>query len=400
MAGASDMSTVAFIYKRRYSDRAVAEVVMREHPTFSLIAKEGGLTGTDFRYPIRYSNPQSISGSFALAQSGAASSKGVQLSCDVRPKYGVITLDGLAIAKARGSQGSFYDLVTMETDGVLTEMGDSFAFDLFRGGNGIRGRRLSAATNVITMTVADDVRNFKVEMTVGASANADGSSPRTGTTTVAAIDEDTGTVTLTSAAAITAFANNDYLFRAGDPGTCMEGMDTCTPLVAPTAGDSFRGIDRSVDVRGLAGTRVNDTSTVTEESIGLGAIKVSQRGKKVNRAVLNPLKFWDVIKRAGAKVEYQSAGGTADMYFEFAMLHTPGGSVKLYSDADCPTDRGRLFHSESHLLKTLDSLPHIIRDDGNPSLRNASNDGIEARARGWVNYIQTDTASHCVIVPQ
>lgn len=395
---ASDLNTVAFIYKRKYSDRQVAEVAMRDHPTFHQIAKEGGFTGTAFHYPIVYGNVQGIGGTLPGAAANASSSKGVQPFASRKPKFGLITLNGEAMA-ACASKGAFLDLVTRETDSVLEEMGDSFAFDLFRSGNGMRGRRLSASVNIITLTIPDDVRNFKVGMTVMASANIDGSAPRVGTTTIAAIDEDGGTITLTSAAAIAAFANNDYLFRSTEPGTCMEGMEVCTPLVAPVyLSDSFRGIDRGVDVRGLAGSRVNDTATTIEENMGLVAVKVSQRGKKVDRGVLNPINFWTVVKRLNAKVEYQGAGGTADYGFEYIMLHTPGGTIKAYCDPDCPTDRGRVWKNNAHYLKHLEELPHIIRDDGRPSMREAATagDGIEIRARGWVNYIQTDTASHGV----
>jgi hypothetical protein len=279
-------------------------------------------------------------------------------------------------------------------------MGDALAFDLFRDGSGVRGQRSSASTNVITLTVPDDVRNFKVGMTVIASANADGSSPRTGSTTVAGIDEDAGTVTLTSAAAITSFANSDYLFRKGDPGTCMEGFESCTPLTAPTSSDTFRGLSapgRSVDVRGLSGSRVSATSDLIEENLGLVAVKAHQRGKRLVEGVLNPINFWNVAKRLNAKVEFNSAGGQADYGFQSLMIHTPGGSMKIWSDPDCPTNRGRAWDPASHYIKHLEELPHIIRDDGRPSMREASADGVEIRGRAWLNYIQTDPAAHGVV---
>ena len=62
---------------------------------------------------------------------------------------------------------------------------------------------------------------------------------------IACFPEDAGTVELTSAAAITSLQNGDYLFRLGEPGTCMEGLAALTPLTAPTSGDSFRGISRT-----------------------------------------------------------------------------------------------------------------------------------------------------------
>jgi len=50
-------------------------------------------------------------------------------------------------------------------------------------------------------------------------------------------------------------------------------------------------------------------------------------------------------------------------------------------------------NSANHHLRHLRDLPHIMSDDGRPSLRQVSNDGIEARARSFHNYIQTLTSS-------
>jgi hypothetical protein len=225
---------------------------------------------------------------------------------------------------ACASDGAFYDMATKETDRILMEMGDSFAFDLFRLGNGLRGRRSSASTNVITLTNANDVRNFKKGMTVIASANSDGSSPRTGSTTVAAIDPAGGTVTLTLAAGISSFQDNDYLFRKGDPATCMEGMQACTPLTPPVyLSDSFRGIDRGADVEGLSGVRVNDTGSSIIQNFGLLAVKANMRGKKLKKGALNPINFWTVSQLLGAKVMYEGGGGTAEVGFEYIVINTP-----------------------------------------------------------------------------
>ena len=394
---ASDLTTVAYIYKRLYSDRQVGDLAKRDHPLFSMISREGGFKGSAFFYAIRYGNPQGVAGTFAAAQASAGASKGVQLQASRKPKYGDITMNGEAMAAADGDKGSFLELVRQETEGVIEEMGDSFAYDLYRDGTGVRGRRASASTNVITLTLADDARNFKVGMTVMASSNADGSSPRTGTTTVSAVDEDTGTVTLTSAAAIDSFANNDYLFRNGDPGTCMEGLALHFPLAAPVLGvDSFRGIDRGVDPRRLAGVRLNDTATSIEENAGLTSVKISQIGKKATKLFLNPIRFWEVARRLNAKVEYDGAGGSADYGFENISIHSPAGTIKAFSDPDCPVNRGYVLNMETLYLKHLRALPHIIDDDGRPSLRMTSEDGIEARARGWVNLVCTQPGSNGV----
>lgn len=394
---ASDLTTAAFIYKKVYSDKAVGDLAMRDHPLFSKINKEGGFTGTKFVYDIRYGNPQGVSGTFADAQASASSSKGLQLEAARKPKYSVITLNGEAMAATDGNKGAFLDLLTMETDGVVEELGDSLAHDLYRDGTGSRGRRASASTNLITLTTPDTARNFKVGMTVIASANADGSSPRVGSTTIAAVLEDTGVISLASAAGITSFADNDYLFRKGDPGTCMEGLELHFPLTAPVlASDSFRGVDRGVDPRRLAGVRVNDTATSIEENAGLVAVKISQVGKKATDVYVNPIRFWEVSRRLNAKVEYDGGGGSADYGFEHVNISTPAGSLRMYSDPDCQVGRGWVLNMKTLYLKHLRGLPHIVQDDGRPSLRQTDADGIEARGRAWVNLICTEPGANGV----
>lgn len=385
---ASDLTTVAFIYKRLYSDKQAGDLAMRDHPLFSMMKKEGGFTGSAFYYPIRYGNPQGISGSLSTAQTNTENSRGVQMAANRKAKFAVITLDGEAMAAADGKPGAFLDLVRLETDGVLEEVGDHLSHDLYKNGVGIRGQRSSESADVTTLVVADDARNFKVGMVVGASANADLSSPRTGTTAILSVDEDNGKIGLDTSA-ITSYADNDYLFVAGTTDTCMEGLASHLPLTAPTSGDSFRGVDRSVHVNLLAGSRVDNTSAAIEENAGLVATKISQVGKKADSVFVNPINFWQVARRLNAKVEYAGGGGKADYGFEFISIHSSAGTLRMYADPDCPTNRGYVLNMSSWYIKHLMGLPHIIKDDGRPSLRRASADGIEARVRSWCNPICT-----------
>jgi hypothetical protein len=395
---ASTLSTAAHIFKIKYSDKQVEEVAMREHPTLTKIAKEGGFTGVTHNYAIDYAFPQGVSGTFADAQSGASDGAGVQLAMYRKAKFGVITLNGEAMA-ACDSNGAFYDLLTKRTDRILSEMGDSFAFDLFRNGNGLRGRVSSINTNTLTLTDANDVRNFKKGMVIIADNTITGLSPSVGSTFVTAIDPASGTVTVDDITDVTGSIQvNDYLFRKGDPGTCMEGFESCTPLTAPVFGsDSFRGIDRGADVEGLSGVRIDDTSSSIVQNLGLMAVRANMRGKKLKMGVLNPINFWTVSQLLGAKVQYDGGGGTAEVGFEYIVINTPGVSMRVYSDPDCPTNRSRAFDPSAHCLKHLKELPHIIRDGtGQAAMRSTSEDGIEIRGRGWVNYKQLDTAAHGV----
>lgn len=396
---ASTLSTVAFIYKRDYSTHQIADITMRDHVWWAKIHKEDGFGGDSFLYTVRYGNPQGVSGSFSKARTNAKGSKGVQPRALRTPKFGVVTIDGEAALASKGNKKAFYDLVTMETDRVLEEVGDSYAFDFYRDTYGMRGRISTLVGNVVTLTEPEDARNFKEGMTLIADDTATGATPRDGTGEVDAVDEDAGTVTLVDASDITGLQANDYLFRDGDPGTCMEGLEVCTPLAAPVFGtDDFRGLDRGRNPTRLAGVRLDDTSLNAEVALARLAVKHSKIGKthNIDEGFLNPTHFFNAAQRLNAKVEYDDGGGTANYGFQYILIHTSAGSFKVYSDPDCPLSRGRTSRNGSQYVKHLEGLPHVIDLDGMPMLRQTDENGIEARVEGFCNLIQDDPAAQGV----
>ena len=389
----SSESTVGYIYKRRYSDRQVGDVARRAHPVMSMMRKEDGMTGAaaQWRYAIRYGNPQSVSGTFTSAQDNLANSKGVQMAATRQDSYGIIQLDGPSLRAAKDNRGAFLDLVTQETDGIIEERGDAHAHQMFSDGHGHLGKRSSISSDTVTLDTADDARNFKIGMTVVADNTEAGSSLRSGSTTVTAIDEDAGTVTLADESLLISFADSDYLFRIGDPATIVDGFAAHIPLTAPVAGsDSFRGVDRGVHTRLLSGSRVDDTSTSILENSGLVAVKIKQSsavaGQKKKILVLNPINFWAVSRELNAKVEYMGGGKNATAMFEGFDVASPAGILRAVSDAHCPTNRGYILAMDCWYWKHLDPWIHVILDDkGGPALRVYNLDAIEIRIRSMGN---------------
>lgn len=392
---ASDTTTASFIFKRKYADKKPGELAMRFHPTLQLIKKVGGFVGHDpngtFYYALKYANPQGVSASFSTAQSISSSggaSSGVQMGASRVEKYGVIQIAGPALLASRGNDGAFVSLVSQESESIMDEMGDTLAFELHRDGTGVRGQRASISTNTVTLGSAADVRNFKPGMYVEAGPNSDGSSLRSGNTYVTAVDRAAGTITLNSAAAISSFADNDYLFRQGDSGSgnTVDGFEQHLPLSTP---GSFRGADRTKDTENLGGVRVDDTATSIEENAGLVAVKIGQLGKKATHLILNPIKFWEVCRRLNAKVEYSGGGGVAGYGFESFKIHTPAGTLTCVSDPDAPEDRGRVLDLSCWEWKYMGApWIHPITDDkGGMFLRVYNSDAIEGRIRTSGNTI-------------
>jgi len=399
----SAISDVAWLMKKTYSDRKTSEIALRDHPTYYELNKEQGLTGEDFRYAVHTGNPQSISGSFTDAQTYADGDSGVvkgeQFVAEPTLKYGVLKMSRPSIQRAAlKGRGAFFDWATKQIEGMVQEMGARLAFDLFGSGNGVRGRRSSISGNIVTLTGARTADLFKRGMRVGASANSDGSSPRTGTTFVTKIDRANNKIKLNDASAIGSFTDGDYLFPVGEPGTCIEGMGLCTPLAAISDSDSFRSVNRSNDAEALAGVRIDNTAINPEEAIGDLAVDINCMHKRVSRAVVHPVKFQEIVKRLGAKVEYSNPGGNAKIGFESITIYAAGSPIRVVSDPDCPFTVTRVWDPDSHRLVYLGDKPvHWIRtDDGGQYQWAASADTFEYRANFHGNYIQQDTSQHGV----
>jgi hypothetical protein len=394
---ASTLTTVSFIYKRDYSGRAVPDMSMLDHPLYYDMPKEGGFVGDAHFYSMKIQNDQGIAGTLAKAQANARAMTGKQLNASRKAKYAVITLDGEAMAAASEDKGSFMRLVTKTSDGVIAEVGASFAFDVYRDGTGLRGAIAAGgiAGNVLTLANVDDARNFRLNMTISAAANPDGTGARVGSTFITAISLKNGKITVNNAGAIAALAAGDSLFRDGD--ICMDGLGKTTPLTEPAPGDAFRGIDRSVFPELLSGVRIADLNTSLEENIGLAAVQTKMGGQDTRAVYANPLNVYKIARRQNAKVTYQKAGGTVQWGFQQVMLDTSAGTLRLVADPDCPTNLVYGVNHESHYIKHLYGMPHIIDDDGRMNLRMTSEDSIETRVRGWVNYVQ-DTPGDFFVV--
>lgn len=395
------LTSVAYFFKTVF-DTGLADESQRLHPTLDRIPKIADFTGDSIIYSVKIGNAQNIASSatgvsgLAAAQAVGSSSKGVKFTMTRVRKTGTLSFDIEAIKAAHGrNDGSFENILTEDVDGFVMEFTDRLGFDLFRDSYGARGQRASISTNTITLVTPDDARNFKVGMLLGASPNADGSSPRTGSSAITNVDIDGGTVTIASAAAITSFANSDYLFASPEIANNLQGFELCTPLAAPTS-TPFRNVDRTVNIALLSGSRINDTNTLPEENAGKIAVKIRNNGGTADTLVLNPQRYWEMCRRIGAKIMYDGGGGNAAYGFEGVTITSPAGNLQVLSDPDCPVNRGRIFNNASHKIRTLGEFVHIGNEDGNYELRLGTDDALESRVRSLSNYQQTKPRDHGV----
>lgn len=395
MPSVATLSALDAVFKELYDAKKPENVANRNHVFLSQVPKRGDFYGDVWRLPIVHGNPQGRAQVFGTAQQNASASSQKAFMIQHARDYAYTTLDALAMLASKSNRGAFLETMESQADGLLAQLGNSLAAKLYSDGNNQLGRCANDpadANGTITLTNADDAKNFQVGMRFVAAASASGTSPRSGSATVSSVNEDAGTISFTGT--ITGITTNDFLFVRGDDGAALTaasqqrffGLAAWLPLTAPTGGDNFWTVDRSVDTIRLAGNRLDQGTQPIKESILHVAERCFRHGGRPDRCYLNPTNFTALAKDLGVKIEYQKGGGTADYGFETIRIHTSAGPVEVYGDPDCPIDRGYVLDLSTWELKYLGpGIPHWVTDDGGKALRLSDDDGVEMRCRYYGN---------------
>lgn len=392
MATVSSLASFPQLFKETYTDRVMTDAVTATHVMLDKCAKAAGLSGAHYRYKLRYANPGG--GGSGPSTTYISPSKGLEFAMTNRNAYGIIQVSNVDNHLSQNG-GASEELEALEIEGAMDVVTETLAHSWFRSGSGIRGRVASIATNVMTLTVAADVLYFTVGLPIAATSSVAGTGQRSGTTTVASIDPDAGTVTLTNAAAISGLTTNDYLLRpldGSDQTNCtgvMEGFSALIPDASPTNGESFRGADRSSDPARNAGLRIatNTNGLDIEALTGLLATKVYNFGQKPEWAIVNGDNFFKVANRLNAKRVFNDVGADAESGFSSLDLNYPGGSLKFYCD---PFARSTVVSvgrwDEIEIKHSGGTLVHSVVDGtGVPGVRDVGTDSTYYMIRSISN---------------
>jgi hypothetical protein len=384
----------------------------RKHPFLAMAPKEGDAYGDHIVVPVTYDWPSGRSADMAtlLGSTGPIQpTKSAKFLVFLASDYAGTWIDELTIRKAANERGAFVNARKFEVDGLLKQLGNSMGHALYRDGTGSVGKGDGAWTisgNVITLSTRADAKFFGIGMQLDFSSVSSGA-PGTLRALAASyrvvvtkVDEDGGLITCaidSNGAAVsnistyyTSLTNADFVHPAGDylgsVGQKLKGLSGWLPLTAPTGGDSWWGVDRSVHPTRLAGNRLNDATAPAEDSIMALAEVMHERGANPDVAMISPRQFTKMSKRLNAKVEYDGGGGTAEYGFSNLKIATSAGTVSVYADPDCPEDRGYLLTKDTMVIRHL-GLPEIVTTDCLSALRRPGLDQIEIRCRYYAQLV-------------
>lgn len=387
-------TTIAYALKRVYTQRDVENAVYKDNPLFALMPKQGGFTGSHAVHAIRYRDSLGRSAAFTTAQTAAQGAEGatagLQFLVTRQKNYQVYTLETEAILAGRDDKGSLIRTLSTEVDSALNNIGRDIAIDMYRAGSGVRARNTLVSST--TVTVGEAITNFEVGMTVVCQADLTSAARNSGTgATILSVDRDAGTFVLT--ANTDSMVTNDYIWAKGDrpagamtPATYVKlhGLDAWVPPTAPSASESFFGVDRSVDATRNAGLRIDVSTYNPEEGLVVAMHKLAREGGSPDHlfTTFTDSRNIQIALGAKAETEYTSVG---DIGFSTIRVRGPKGDVKIVPDQNAQAAVGNLLQINTWQLHHLGDMINMLDLDGAKLSREHNADRFEGRMAMYGN---------------
>jgi hypothetical protein len=381
------------LLKTTYPQKDIKRVGYKNHPFYAMVKKNTGLAGEPMAISIRYASQSGASSLFSAAQANKRPNKYTAWQVRSHDEYAIGGITTKAIRLARGDKGAIVDALKEEMAGLAYIASLRMAYGLYKNGGGAIAQVGSGeGTPTLTLAEPNDIVFFQVGMALDGSTD-DGTTGSVITggvgAVITAVNRDDGTITTTggvdwdSATAITGIVAGDYLFPKGDFGIRLKGLDAWLPATAPTGGDSFYGVDRSVESN-LSGNRVTAQATI-QETLLWGMERTFREGGQVDTIFMHPSDYRALIVSLGSQVVYnsKSASDMADVGFKGVEIVGIGTSATVHPDPMCPKGYAFGLQLDTWTLWSAGDTIGVLNDDGNKMLRDGSSDSIEIRMGGY-----------------
>ena len=373
------MTTFAAALKQHYTNERIENMVYKDNPFLAMVAKYEDFGGENLKLPIKYGIPQGRSATFSDAQANKTNTQLKAFLLTRQADYSLASIANETIEASKGNANAFMEAATVEIDGAIESATRSLAIACFGDGSGAIGQVLATTSSVATFTLKqiDDVTNFEVGMQLKLNATKTGSSGTLSTAvTVDGINRDTGVITLSASASLTA---DHFIYQEGDYDAKIKGLNAWVPSSAPGSTDSFFGVNRSSDATRLGGIRFDGSSLPLEEALIGAASRVAREGGKPDVCFMNYSNFADLEKALGSKVSYVDVKASPEIGFRGILIHGPRGPIKVIPDQNCPKNVAFMLQMDVWKLYSLGKAPKILDSDGLKFLRDSSADSVEVR---------------------
>lgn len=424
MAVYANVSNQVAALKELYTgDDYLKDLVYKKNPFLALVPKDespSGFAGKYIPVPIIYGTGQGRSHTFANAQNQQTAPADVAFFVYRISDYQLVTITNELLEATKDNAGAFIDQAKLNLDTGFRNISNNLAQNLFASGTGSRGqigsitKSGSSTATTITLINSAQVVQFEVGMLLVVSAT-DGSSPSTDTVQLTAVNRSTGVLTgvssTTLASSLSAnWAANGYLYVNGDIGAsgasgtgsylAVSGLAAWLPLTAPSSGDSFWNVDRSVDPTRLAGVRFDGSSETIEEALIDAAALVAREGGQPDMCFTNFASYAALVKALGSKVQYvQVKHDECEIGWAGITIHAAYGPITVIPDRNCPAQTAYLLSMDTWKFRSLGKAPHILTYglEGLEGIRVGNADALEVRIGYYGNLICNAPGWNCVV---
>lgn len=338
------------LYSEIYHD-----VTFRDHILMGTVKKKAG-AGKAVQQAQRFGNGGGRGHTFSNAQANATDASRTSFVMPWSWTYGYQLVQNTDIRMAGGDKGAIYDLFADCMDAAMRACGDDEELLLHGDGTGVIGTISSnTGTYVLTLTVPQQAINFELGMTLVSAVAGTSASLDTGTATVTARDIQAGTVTVTANGGWTP-TNTHVLSVQGNKiasatGQLNQGLKGWLPLTAPTAGDSFGGVDRSADVANLSGWRLTtSTGTLATDTKALANLISRNSSSKPDIALYSYANFDTLENLVDNKTRYPMPGRDVDVFYEALQIGFAKGRLSCMADSFMDEDRFYVLQSDTWTL--------------------------------------------------
>lgn len=396
MAGA-DLTTAAAYMKENYNDDVLSDAVPKAAPGLYFLPKFTDFTGNNYIQPIKYSNPQAIisgSSGFSNLTSNPGNTTSKRFVVTSTKHYGIVQIDRELILASSNDEGAFVSELDNEIKSAVDELGRDLGRQVYGTSAGTLGKVSSISSHVITLVNKGDAANFEVGMTLDSYTATSGGSAHDAGLVVTAVNETSGTVTVTGDSTTT---TNDYLFRQNSRGSEWNGLQDWLPTSAPSPGDSFFGVDRSASPR-LYGQSMDGSTDALQDLLNKACMKVEKQGGKATH-ILCPFEYYVKIANSEQVQKRYAApsGDEASLGFAGIEVITPYGVARVYPDRFCPSTTMFVLSMDSWKLVSRLNLVQWTQEDGTIILRQATADAFQARIASYSNLLCMNPVANLII---
>jgi hypothetical protein len=394
-----DLSSMNAALKELYDGQVVENLVYADNPLLAMLPKSTDFGGKYKPVPIITGVSQGRSSTFSYAQTNQSPVQVESFLLTRASDYSIATIDNQTMMASKTDKMAFLEGSKLVIDGAIRSSTNSLASALFRSGTGSIGRVSGAvSTGVITLADPTSVTQFEVNMVLQANATDGGTTPRAALGYVIAVNRTSSTPTITvsatglggAAGSPSGWGDGDYLLVQGDNNLKIKGLAGWIPSTAPTSSDLWFGVNRSVDATRLAGVIYDGSTQSIEEALVDSSSLVAREGGKPKFAVTNYASYAALEKALGAKIQYVTEKGPAEIAFRGIMVNGANTQIEVFPDRNCPQQRAYLLQLDTWKLECLGEAPQILRyGDGLEMLRVYNSDAGEVRV-GYYAQLRTN----------